>query len=164
MDFTPIDENHPVALELEREEIVSRLARVLMDEHGLYDWKFEYSNDIQTMGWCWYKEKTIKFSRRYLHHNSDAIEDTILHEIAHALVGPKVKAHGVEWRRMARQLGARPETCAESHVTPANVPKKMFYIMCSGCGRKWYRHRLQRKMIGRRSICCKKPLEGYKIK
>ena len=161
--FTPVDSDHPVMQELERENEIAARFRLLMDEHGLYDWKFEFSNDIHTMGWCWYKEKTLKFSKRYTHHGWEEIEDTILHEIAHALVGPKVKAHGVEWRRKARELGARPETCAESHVTPKDVPVKKFYLECPGCNKRWWRHRLQRKVIGRKSLCCGLPLKGYKV-
>ena len=37
------------------------------------------------------------------------VEDTLRHEFAHLMVGPKVKAHGKEWQAAARRVGAVPD-------------------------------------------------------
>jgi predicted SprT family Zn-dependent metalloprotease len=163
-DFTPVSSDHPVAKELEREKGIAELARQYMDHYGLDDWTFAFSNDIHTVGWCSYKHKTIKYSKKYTHHDWKEIEDTLLHEIAHALVGPKVKAHGVEWRRKAREVGARPETCAESHVTPKDVPAYKYVIKCPTCDRKWYRHRMRRRNFGSRCPSCQVQVQIFEIK
>ncbi len=164
MNFTPLDPNHEIALELSKEDEIAKRFRSLMDLHGLYDWKFEFSNDIHTVGWCWYKEKTLKFSRKYTHHGWDEIEDTILHEIAHALVGPKVKAHGYEWQAMARRIGARPKTCAESHVRPKDVPDFKYVIKCPKCDKKWYRHRMKKRNFGSKCPRCHVPVQIFKLR
>ena len=163
MNFTPLDENDPIAQELSREDEITQVAKMFMYHEGLDDWKFELSNGINTVGWCDYRSKTISYSKRYLHVGWNEIEDTILHEIAHALVGPDVKSHGYEWKAMARKVGARPERCAPPNVRPIEPPK-MFYFECPDCKQRWYRHRIKSNMIGRLSRCCRKPLKAYKEK
>ena len=41
----------------------------------------------------------------------DEIKDTLLHEIAHALAGPKA-GHRYEWKRICLQIGATPSAIA----------------------------------------------------
>ena len=43
--------------------------------------------------------------------NVDQLSDTILHELAHLIVGIK-EGHNEKWRRMARYVGAKPERLA----------------------------------------------------
>src|SRR4051812_12271673 len=61
--------------------------------------------------------------------------DTLLHEIAHALVGPG-HGHGPAWRRKCREVGARPVRCG-----PADMPAGRWRARCGGCGRAFDRHR-----------------------
>jgi predicted SprT family Zn-dependent metalloprotease len=160
-NFTPIDDNDPVMQELERETKVKQLAYELLANHGLEDWFFEFHDAVHRVGQCNHTTKTIAYSRPFINSSWDSITDVLLHEIAHALVGPEVKAHGWEWKSMARRIGANP-----SHVTETvtSTAKPNFYLRCSNCGRRWYRFRLKRHMIGRKSSCCRAPLEGYRIK
>ena len=72
---------HAMALEL---------ASRLMNEHGLTGWRVKLDHARRRAGQCDFAAQTISLSRHYVRHaESDHIHDTILHEIAHALVGPK---------------------------------------------------------------------------
>ena len=42
----------------------------------------------------------------------EVIKNTILHEIAHAIVGYGVSAHGSEWKRMAMSIGCNGQRCS----------------------------------------------------
>ena len=46
-------------------------------------------------------------------HSDDEVLDTILHEIAHALVGPQ-HGHDAVWRAKAREIGCTGERCVSS--------------------------------------------------
>jgi hypothetical protein len=59
-------------------------------------------------GHCAYDSKIIWITTWAIEHNTPAqLRDVILHEIAHALVGPDT-GHGVAWREQALALGMRP--------------------------------------------------------
>ena len=87
-------------------------ARNLMDHHGIKEWKLNFSSATTRLGCCIFSTKTIQLSYFHIIKGHDnQIEDTILHEIAHALAGPK-EGHGNKWKRIAEQIGATPKSCA----------------------------------------------------
>ena len=87
------------------------MARGLMDEHGLGDWTLALDRAKRRAGVCRYTDKTIGLSRHLtLLHTPEQVRDTVLHEIAHALAGPRA-AHGPRWRRQAIAVGANPQRC-----------------------------------------------------
>lgn len=88
---------------------IEMLAHQLMDKHGLADWRFKINGRLKsTLGRCCYTSKLIELSKEYVLNDSiENITDTILHEIAHALV-PSGK-HCERWKAMCRKIGARPE-------------------------------------------------------
>lgn len=98
------------------------LATELMEKHGLYarGWHFEYNNAVRSFGICCYRKKTIYLSRPLTERcaNKD-VEDTILHEIAHAEVGPG-HHHDIVWRSRALAIGCNGKTCNNYGVS---VPK-----------------------------------------
>jgi predicted SprT family Zn-dependent metalloprotease len=112
-------------------------ARGLMDEYGLEDWHFEFDRAVTRLGCCRHDKKLITLSRKLTEMNSEKeCIDTILHEIAHALAGPKAH-HGPLWKAHARRLGCRPRACAESSVSvKGDVIGK-----CPGCDKVFRRHR-----------------------
>jgi len=87
------------------------LARSEMDKNGLIDWKLDLDNAKVRAGACFFREKKISFSRNFIKNANDLeIYDTILHEIAHALVGPE-HGHGIVWKNMAKRLGCSAKRC-----------------------------------------------------
>lgn len=82
-----------------------------MDEHGLHDWRLVIDRAKRRAGVCRSHERTIGLSGPLTRlHSEEQVRDTVLHEIAHALVGPGA-GHGPRWRAMAVRLGTSPERC-----------------------------------------------------
>ncbi len=68
---------------------VRRLARELLDRHGLRDWAFGFNRRVRGLGLCRHDLKVIELSWHFAQRNTeDEIIDTLLHEVAHALAGP----------------------------------------------------------------------------
>jgi ribulose-5-phosphate 4-epimerase/fuculose-1-phosphate aldolase len=87
------------------------LATALMAEHGLCGWRIKLDHARRRAGLCDFSAKVISLSRHYVRHaEPDHIRDTILHEIAHALVGPR-HGHDAVWRRKAREIGCTATRC-----------------------------------------------------
>ena len=113
VSFTPANQDA-----LAREKAVTRplgmavdLATKLMDAHGLVGWRIKLDHARRRAGQCDYTNKTISLSRLYVRHaDIDHIRDTILHEIAHALVGPR-HGHDAVWRQKAREIGCTAKRC-----------------------------------------------------
>lgn len=97
------------------------IVRTLMDEHGLTQWKLIIIDSKSVAGWCqtkfWHKLPhrtlgTIALSRDYMTvFSHKEVRETGLHEIAHALNEPKNKAHGPEWKAIARRIGSTGDRC-----------------------------------------------------
>jgi len=68
-------------------------------------WSFGFDNAKTRAGQCDFGAKRITVSR-YLaaRYEDDEIHQVLLHEVAHALAGPKA-GHGARWRNVARDLG-----------------------------------------------------------
>src|SRR5438477_1023387 len=113
----------------------AHLAKDLMSQHGLVDWKFSFDHARRRFGRCDYTNRLITLSRPLTLLNSlDEVRDTILHEIAHALC-PK-DGHGSRWRATCRRIGARPACCYTdtSVVSPPRAPAR-YRFGCPQC--KW---------------------------
>ncbi len=98
-----------------RRDEVRRLALRLMAQHGLHDWRFGYNKRKRSMGVCHYQGKLIELSVYLVDRNGEEeVRDTILHEIAHALVGPG-HGHDKVCKRKCLKVGARPQRCGQAH-------------------------------------------------
>jgi predicted SprT family Zn-dependent metalloprotease len=121
-------------------------ARALMQQFGLItgnpatDWRFEFSNRRRQLGTCFHRQRKIVFSNHFDHIERSEIEDTIRHEIAHALVGPG-HGHDQVWKRMCLQVGANPMRLAPAHIKSS--AKHNYVIKCVVCNAEWYRYRLK---------------------
>lgn len=83
-----------------------RLATDLMAQHGLGDWTFRFDNARARFGACRYQTRQITVSRHLARLCSEAeVRNTVLHEVAHALVG-RVHGHDDVWRRTALAIGS----------------------------------------------------------
>jgi predicted SprT family Zn-dependent metalloprotease len=116
---------------------VAALARALLAAHGLAAWSFGFNRRKRALGMCFYERRAIELSTHFAERNgTEAIRDTLLHEIAHALVGHG-HGHDAVWRRKCLAIGARPERCSHSAV----MPEGRWQARCGGCGRCFHRHR-----------------------
>lgn len=114
------------------------LARSLMDASGLFDWRFRFDHAKRRAGACTHATRTISLSRPLTDlYDADTVRAVILHEIAHALVGPD-HGHDAAWRRAARSLGA-PDSARLPSSLPA--PDAPWVGTCPRCGatRRLYR-------------------------
>jgi predicted SprT family Zn-dependent metalloprotease len=130
--------------------VATSLARQLMDQHGLQAWSFRFDAALKRFGVCRYRSKEIGLSRELVTRNeASRVRNTILHEIAHALVGPG-HGHGRAWKRKAIEIGAEPRRCYPESVNA--VPGKYVYI----CQRCWRESHYHRKLTLERScgVCC----------
>ena len=115
------------------------LANELIKYHQLTGWYFEYDNSVRRFGVCSHKKMKIGLSKNITLLNDESkVRDTILHEIAHALVGVN-HGHDRTWKRKAIEIGCNGMRCYESEevVTP---PKKWIAI-CPKCKTEFHRHR-----------------------
>lgn len=117
---------------------VKKLAEELIVFHKL-DWKFKFDNAKKRFGVTKYRTKTISLSRHLCQLNTvENVRDTILHEIAHALAGPKA-GHGIVWKKIAKEIGASTERCYS--IQEVVVPKAKWNATCPSCKRVITRHR-----------------------
>jgi predicted SprT family Zn-dependent metalloprotease len=124
-------------------EQVRQLALELLQQHRL-DWSFSFNRRKTQMGLCVEDERSIQLSVHFVALNDEeAIRDTLLHEIAHALVGTQ-HGHGSVWKTKCLELGARPERLSYD----CNMPEGRWRAQCSGCGMEHHRHRKPKHMVG----------------
>ena len=89
------------------------MAQQLMDEHGLTGWRVQLDNAKRRAGVCRFTDRVIGLSAPLTELHTEAeVRDTVLHEIAHALVGP---AHGHDraWRATAMRIGCSGTRCTD---------------------------------------------------
>lgn len=99
-----------------------RLGRELMAQHGIGDWTLAFDRAKRRAGMCRYDTRTISISRHLTELHSEAdVRDTLLHEIAHALVGPG-QGHGPTWRKVARSLGCSAQRALSPDVPTPEAP------------------------------------------
>ena len=128
-------------------EEAKSLAIELMDKHGLFDkgWSFEFDNAKRRLGRCRYNSfgggGLISLSKHItLINDISIIRNTILHEIAHALVG-YIHKHDSVWRFKAMEIG-----CNGNRLCSDNVKVEGKYVaICNGCGKKKYAHRKKKR-------------------
>src|SRR5690348_11633135 len=89
-----------------------------MARHGLNGWRLVFDNAKTRAGVCRFDRKEIGLSGPLLAlYDIDQVTDTILHEIAHALTGPR-HGHDRVWRATARRIG-----CSATRCVPADAPR-----------------------------------------
>jgi len=97
--------------------------REKLNQHGLKDWSVRTTADPNHsfLGICIYKDKVIMLNAHHIDiHPYKEVVCTILHEIAHALVGPGY-GHGPVWATKAREIGCdNTEACSTLNM-PAHV-------------------------------------------
>ena len=131
------------------------LAIKLMKDNTLDEWKFEFDYAVNRFGCCKISKKLITLSKALVELNDESqVRDTILHEIAHALVG-KGHGHDFAWKAKAQQIGCAPSRCYTSDVIQ---PKAKYQTECPNCHRMHTANRKRRKIACGR--CCKEFNKG----
>ena len=130
-------------------EDAENLARRLMDEHGLIaqGWRFAFDRAARRFGQCSYKRKTISLSQPLtLLNEPTKVRNTILHEIAHALL-PKSAGHSLAWRSLAVSIGCDGQRLHSAITAPK------WLATCPACGHQGKYHRRRKSLACGR--CCK---------
>jgi predicted SprT family Zn-dependent metalloprotease len=121
-----------------------RLALSLMAQHGLKDWKFEFNNRKGAYGVCNFSSKTIFLSLPLTQAvPKDAVQNTILHEIAHALVGIE-HGHDYVWQRKALEIGCDGQRC-NTHEKDETQIRYKYLATCPCCDEKIGASRLPKR-------------------
>jgi predicted SprT family Zn-dependent metalloprotease len=122
-----------------------------MTKHGLYGWSFALTNAKRRLGACKYRQKRIEIAEYYAVNNPvESVHDTLMHEIAHALAGPKA-GHGPKWKEIAVRLGATPRACEKS--PEVKIEPGDWQATCPACYRTFHRYRRPRVLTGYRCRC-----------
>ena len=131
-------------------ESISDLAYQLFGRHGLERWSFRFDHAKSRAGMCNHNKKVITISRRYARTASQSqIENTLLHEIAHALVGHS-HGHDSIWKSKALEIGCDGKRC---HNLTFSKPK--WKMRCPNSCFSTLRHRKTENLI---CAICHSPL------
>ena len=138
---------------MEKNELET-IAKELLVKHNLSDWKFEWDKRKTRFGVCVYAKRTISISWSLAKINTvERFTNTMLHEIAHALVGSGC-GHNFTWRQTAERIGAQPKRCIDRNdVTP--IPYNYVYV-CNKCNSEIGTYKRLRKVSA-----CKKCCDAY---
>ena len=88
--------------------VAHAMALATMARHiDLNVWGFRFDNGKRRAGQCNYTSRVISISKHLVaHHSLDEVQQVVLHEVAHALVG-KEAGHGPVFKKRAAALGYR---------------------------------------------------------
>lgn len=134
-----------------------------MREHGLIQqgWRAQFNPRLsRTLGRCWNSKKLIELSSHYVDNNTaELVQDTILHEIAHALTpGDK---HGQLWKAACRRIGAVPKAVWKGPdvglVTKAKKPKWQLAVRWDDRVELTNTYRVKRSTLGPLSYMIGRP-------
>lgn len=134
----------------------------LLTKHGLTQegWKLNFDRGKTRAGLCNYNTKTITLSKHLvLNTDVESIENTMLHEIAHALVGAS-HGHDAVWQQKAIDIGCDGKRCHDmALVEPA------WKVFCPCGTNNITRHNLKRMYFSVK-VCanCKQPFSAQHIK
>jgi predicted SprT family Zn-dependent metalloprotease len=134
---------------IQKIESVYRTALQLLSEHGLTNWHFKFDHSARRAGSCNYSNRCITLSFNLARSGSaEEIRETLLHEIAHALVG-RNHNHDAVWRAKAQAIGCTGERTHQMKFTPARwrvrcenncwshtAERRNPHLICKKCGGK----------------------------
>ena len=111
---------------------------------------FKFDNAKRRFGLCSYRRKEISLSKPLCEYNLDnffQINDTMLHEIAHALSykihGDRGSGHCKRWVHVAKSIGCNGIRCYDS--SQVNNIEHKYSLICDTCGGNYPRHRKPRQ-------------------
>lgn len=122
----------------DRYDLIRNLAEGKMTEYlDTSVWSFGWDSAKRRLGVCKYDEHRISLSRYLVDlHPLEDVRQVILHEVAHAMCGPRV-GHGRKWKETASKLGYRHEKISGEEIGNATAR----YVGVCPNGHSAYRHR-----------------------
>jgi len=140
------------------------IGNTLLIEHGLraVGWIFQLDNAKERIGQCNHDKKLITYSIHYLREPEEFIRDTVLHEIAHALVGYE-HGHDYVWQQKCVEIGAKPERLANENELATKITPN-YVIKCENCGWSVTRLRMRRRNFGSTCPECHTEVKIYRIR
>lgn len=132
-----------------------RLGERLLAEHGLDGWRLELDQAKRRAGICRFGPRVIGLSAPLTRlHSEQEVRDTLLHEIAHALVGPR-HGHDAVWQRRAREIGATATRCLPEDAP--RLPAPWVGVCPSG-------HVIERHRRPERVASCRTCAPGFSVR
>lgn len=134
----------------------------------LAGWKVEFNYRAKgRLGQCNYQRKALIFSGIFVPHmTEDQFQNTVLHEIAHALT-PGHK-HDAVWRRKFISLGGNGKVVSDNTIPPDILRKVMKYeVFCSNTGKSFgFINRMGRRWQNGdyRCPCCHKIVDVVQLR
>jgi len=106
-----------------------KTAESLLKKYKLDKWNCAVSHNARSwLAKCYYGNKQIVLSKYLLELGSnEEVMDTILHEVAHAIVGPDVEHHGKEWLAKSKELGC------SGNLAGHRIAPYLYEAKCSKC-------------------------------
>lgn len=117
-----VDANTDISTLSENVREAHSFTRELLNGHGLEHWSIEFVSSHRTLGRSLSKRKVIELSVPHIDApgNTEVWQDTVRHEIAHALHAEELGArqgkrghdepHGKRWKQLAKEMGANPQS------------------------------------------------------
>lgn len=126
-------------------EDARELGLKILAENDLHNWTFGFDRAKTRFGYCCFSHNEITLSSILTELNAYLLVlDTILHEVAHALVGND-EGHGPLWRAKAIELGAEPTVCFAANTVV--LPPRDWTGTCPSCESTLQRHRRDYALI-----------------
>jgi predicted SprT family Zn-dependent metalloprotease len=119
------------------------MAEHLLEVHGLGEWSVVFDGAKRRAGICRYADRVIGLSAPLtVVHSVDEVRDTVLHEIAHALVGAR-HGHDAHWRAVAVSIGCSGQRC----VSPDAPTAPAAWLGVCSAGHTLERHRRPERVM-----------------
>jgi predicted SprT family Zn-dependent metalloprotease len=125
--------------------VAQAMALATMARHiDLSVWGFRFDNGKRRAGQCNFTERVISISKHLVaHHSLDEVQQVVLHEIAHALVGSEA-GHGPVFKKQAAALGYRGKNFTGREIAANEAP----WVGHCKAGHVHYRYRKPTRPLG----------------
>ena len=137
-------ESSPVSQSEKRSRLIEieKEAETLLEKHGLERWRFGFDQAARRGGRCVFDRQEISVSEQFAYAASeDEVTDTILHEIAHAIVGPK-HGHDAIWKATAKRIG-----CSARVTHDVDFSSARWILTCPTCDWRIPRFRRRKGLV-----------------
>lgn len=106
----------------------------LLAIHGLADWQVSVNGSRSSLAWAEHTDKEISISKFFIYLSTrDEFDGVILHEIAHALLGPGF-GHGKEFTDLCKKISPNSDYA----VSGMDIGIRRYFFKCPRCGYSGY--------------------------